>query len=408
MKDIKTIFDSVMTDLVIDQKLIGNLRRYEQKFVNKNEHHINFFGGVLMGVNPVRFTPDDRTRWFDDILGVDEQTLKEALYKSPSINQSWKVSSDIMNLSCFYMMHRFLSDKRLTEKQKEEGALNVALIMNYKFFTSVLAGWFSYNANPVVAQTTYAMLTKKFGLKLAGSWGALIRNRANDIVKKGGLHYKVLVDGHPDDAVINVVNDVWGRVKSILKYIRDVFTQAQNMPEYQIQTATNTIVLDGEVRLRDKSRAISQYLDYGLNIVQDQRSFVKRELVDIVMQVMGNVPIKRMEDVLTYMVNNASIRADKEVQAFITIVIEHGVNYIVQNPGVMRNNSDLANLVRKMKGLYTAAKSSDPYIMQIRQIGDRLAERGGKTKNKQVVAALRTAIALYVMLRTQVMHHYKR
>lgn len=408
MKDIKTIFDRLLGDKSMDQQLIGVLRRYEQRFINKNEHHINFFGGVLMGVNPVRFTQDDRTRWFDEILGVDEQILKEALYKSPSINQSWIVSSDIMNLSCFYLMHRFLSDKRLTEKQKEEGALNVALIMNYKFFTSVLSGWFTYNANPVVAQTTYAMLTKKFGLKLAGSWGALIRNRSMDIVKKGGLHYKVLVDGYPDDKVINVINDIWGRVKSILKYIRDVFTQAQNMPEYQIQTASNTIVLDGEVRLRDKSRVISQHLDYGLNIIQDQRSFVKKELVDVVMYVMGNVPIKRMEDVLTYMVNNASIKADKDVQTFVTTVIEHGINYIVQNPGVMRNNSDLANLVRKMKGLYTAAKSTDPYVMKIRQLGDKLAERGGKTKNKQVVAALRTAVALYVMLRTQVMHHYKR
>lgn len=407
MDDIKRIFTEECKFLIIDTKLLSKLKRFESEFVNKNEHHINFFGGVLMGVNPVRFTADDRLRWFNEIFSIDESTLMRALYKSPSINQSWIVSSDVMNLSCFYLMHRFLNEKTLSAAQREEGAYYVALIMNYKFFTSILTGWFTYNANPTVAETTYALLTKKFGLKMVGSWGALIQLRSKDIVKVGGLHRKLLEEGSPDKKVVEMLNDVWGRVKSILKYIRNMFTVAQNMPEYQIQTTSNTIVLDGEVRLRDQTKVVSQQTTYILNALQDRYSFIKQDILNVVLQFMGNAPTRNINDVLLYMVNNASIRADKDVEEFVKTVVEHSVNYLIRNPGFMRNKTDLANLLRRMHGLYTSAKTEDPYIVRIRELGDRIAGKGGNTKNKQVITVLRTTIALYVVLRVNVMNYYK-
>lgn len=407
MNSIKSVFNDICTNFVADQRMLQKLRRYEQRFVNKNEDHINFFGGVLMGVHPVRFTQDDRQTWFDEIIGTDELNIKPAIHALPTLVITRKVSTDTMNLSCLWVMHKFLTEKRLSESQREEGALLTAQIMNYKFFTSTLTGWFRYNADPAIAQTTYALLTKKFGLKMAGSWGALIKNRSYDIVKKNGLHYKTLIEFYPDEKIVNMANDTWGRVKSILKYIRDVFTTAQNMPEYQIQTTGNTIVLDGEVRLRDKTRMITEYIDYTLGIIHDKRSFIKPDLLAITLKIVGNVPIKNVESTLDYMVNNSSVKADKDVDAFIRAVIEHGINYVTVNPSIMRNKSDLAGMLRKMRGLYTAAKTTDPDIMQIRYLGERIAERGGKTRNKQVVVAVRNALACYVILRTMVMNHYK-
>lgn len=383
------------------------LRRYERAFVNKNENHINFFGGVLMGVHPVRFTQDDRQDWFDDLVGVDESILKTAIGKLDTIVHSRIVSTDTMNLSCVWMMHKFTTNKSLPEEFREEGALLIAQILNYKFFTSTLTGWFRYNADPQVAQTTYALLTKKFGLKVTGSWGALIKKRSYDVVKKGGLHWKTLNEFHPDFKIVDMVNDLWGRVKSILKYIRDVFTTAQNMPEYQIQTTGNTLVLDGEVRIRDKTKAITEYIDYTLSIIHDRRSFVKKELFGITLKVVGDVPIKNIESTLEYMSNNASVKADPNIDKFIRAVIEHGVSYVTSNPSVMRNKSDLAGMLRRMRGLYTAAKTNDPDIKRIRYLGEEIASKGGKTRNKQVIIAVRTYIACYVILRTMVMHHYK-
>lgn len=406
MNSIKEVFDHHCKDLVVDKALLTKVRRYAQLFVNKNEHHINFFGGVLMGVDPIRFTHEDRYNWFSNILGVDEEPIKLDIHRLESINTKFIVSSDIMNLSCIYLMHRFFNSK-LGEKDRESGAQVTAQIMNYKFFTSILTGWFRYNADPQVAQTTYAMLTRKFGLKVTGSWGALIEKRSYDIVKRGGLHYRTISNFKPDKAIVDMTNDIWGRVKSILKYIRDVFTTAQNMPEYQIRNTSNTIELDGEVKLRDKTRMLTQYKNYMANVVIDKRSFIKEDLVSIVLGIMTNTPRGNFERLLEYFVDNSSVRADKNVLAFMEIVIDHGINYIVRNPEVLRNRSDLANMVRRMRGLYTAAKSSDPEILKMRKIGDSLASRGARTKNKQVISASRNTLALYIFLRTMVMNYYR-
>lgn len=407
MTSIKEVFDKHCELLVVDRVLLGKVRRYAQAFTNKNEHHINFFGGVLMGVDPVRFTVEDRHKWFHEILGIDEEPLRRDIHALKSVNTSWKVSSDIMNLSCIYVMHRFATAKNISDKEREAGAQITAQIMNYKFFTSILTGWFRFNADPQIAQTTYAMLTRKFGLKVTGSWGALIEKRSYDIVKKNGLHYKTIVDFKPDKRIIDMANDIWGRVKSILKYIRDVFTSAQNMPEYQIKNTSNTIELEGEIKLRDRTRMISQYKNYMSETIIDKRSFIKDDLVSVVLGIVPNVPTKNFGLVLEYCVNNASDRADKNVLELINTVVDHGVNYITRNPDVMRNRSDLANVVRRMRGLYTASKSADPDILKIRQLGEQIVKKSGRTKNGQIVNAMRTALAIYIILRVLTMNHYK-
>lgn len=413
-KSIRTVFDEHCKYLIVDRALLTKVKRYDHNFVNKNQDHALFFGGVLMGVHPVRYLPDDQLRWFHDILGIDEISLERDIHALPTVNTSWNVSSNVTNLSFLYLMHRFLTSKDLTSAQQEEGAIHVAKIMNYKFFTSTLTGWFTYNANPAVAQTTYSLLTRKFGLKLAGSWGKLIEKRATDIVKKGGLHRKTLERFEPDKKIIDMANDTWGRVKSILKYIRNVFTTAQNLPDYQVQTTSNTIDLEGETRIRDNVKLMGQYQTYIQGLVGDRRSFLKAELVNAVGVAIPSVSRTQLENTLQYMSKNASVKADKDVQAFIRQVVEHGVNYIDQNPGLMGKRTDLAKLLRRVKGQYTVAKNPSPKILEIRRLGERIAKRGAFTtrgsasRNPQVLAAIRTAIAMYVLLRTLTMKHYQR
>ena len=408
MSNIRDTFDELCPDFKADKELLTKISKYERWFVNKNQHHINFFGGVLMGVDPVRFTTDDRAKWFDTIIGTDEFIIREKVHKLPTVNTKWIVSSDIMNLSCIWVMHRILSSKLLNDKDKEKGATDVAKIMNYKFFSSILTGWFRYQANEAVAQTTYTMLNKKFGLKVVGSWGELINKRSYDIVKKGGLHHNKLFKMDPDKDIIDMTNDIWGRVKSILKYIRDVFTQAQNLPDYQIQTVGNTINLDGEIKYRDRTRMITKYMDYILQVISDKRSFRKTELENVILSVITNSPQKSFSQTLDYVVNISAQGKQKDVEDFTTLVVEHGINYIVANPGTMRNQSDLAGLIRKMKGLYTAAKSIDPQVLKMRTLGDDIVRKATSSRNQQVITAARNALALYIILRTMVMNHYSK
>jgi len=145
-----------------------------------------FFGGV----NPVKFLPSDQMRWFDEIIRADELALEQKLLALPTVNKDWKVSSNTMNLSCAWLIYAIHVSKALTPQQKHQGMMDVLLILQYKFFTSLLFHYFRYPAKPEVAEATYAALSDKFTIKQVGTWGALFKDRAETILAKDSPHMK--------------------------------------------------------------------------------------------------------------------------------------------------------------------------------------------------------------------------
>lgn len=408
MKNVKEIFDRHCSHLSIDRKLLNKVMTYEQQFVNKNETHIAFFGGNLMGVHPVRFKDEDRHRWFTEILDVDEFELEDELHALPDILAHRHVSSDVMNLSCFWLAHRFMTESKLTEVERNDGAMASILILHYKFITSILADWFKWQADPIVAQTTYTMLNKRFGLKVTGSWGALLRLRANEVIRKGGLHHQRLLSFNKDLEVVYMVNDTQGRVKDILKNIRDVFTIAQNSPETHLRSSSSMIELDGELKVRDKTRLTSGYMNYLLEIVGDKNSFVIPELVDVIVKIVKTIPKQALEKSLTYMSDNASPKADKRVQRICEITLQHAFDYLARNPGTMSSRTDVAGLLNKMRTLYQSSRTTNPQILEMRETTEKVIQIAIGSKNQVLIASTRNAVLLYILLRTFTMHHYRK
>ena len=408
MSNVNSTFEKHCAHIVFDAKFLTKVKVYEQQFVNKNDIHIAFFGGNLMGVHPVRFKDEDRNRWFNDVMDADEDSLEDDLHALPAILPHRHVSSDVMNLSCFWMAHKFMTSPLLNEQQRYEGALATILVVQYKFITSILTDWFKYNADPIVAQATYAALNKRFGLKVAGSWGALLRIRADAVVGKGQLHYKELLSFINDEKIVYMVNDTQGRIKDILKNIRDVFTIVHNSPAMQIRSSSSMIEMDGELKVRDKTRLVSTYMRYILETLPDKNSFIVPELVDVIASIVPTMPKSSLQATLEYMSANASPRADKDVEKLCTVILQHAFNYLARNPNVMENQSDLAGLLKKMRALYQASRTTDAQIVEMRDLAEGIAKRTLKSKNAVLLAAVRNAVLLYVLLRTFTMRHYRQ
>lgn len=405
---VNSVFEKHCPHIVFDAKFLTKVKVYEQQFVNKNDTHIAFFGGNLMGVHPARFKDEDRNKWFNDVLDADEDSLEDDLHALPAILPHRHVSSDVMNLSCFWLAHKFLTSPQLNEQQRYDGAMASILVVQYKFITSILTDWFKYNADPVIAQATYAALNKRFGLKVAGSWGALLRIRANAVVGKGELHYKELLSFINDEKIVYMVNDTQGRIKDILKNIRDVFTIVQQSPEMQIRTSSSMIELDGELKVRDKTRIVSTYMRYILEILPDKNSFMVPELMDVIAKTVPTMPRSALQSTLEYMSANSSPRADKDVQQLCTVVLQHAFNYLHRNPNVMENQSDIGGLLKKMRALYQASRTNDPQIIEMRDLAEGIARRVLKSRNGVLIAAVRNAVLLYILLRTFTMKHYRK
>lgn len=405
---VKGVFNRGCADLKIDKKFTVKLHQYAQGFANKNEDHIAFFGGTLMGVNPVRFKNEDRNRWFDDILEADDLAMEDELHQLEAIVPSRMVSSDVMNLSCLWLTHAIYVSPYLSTKEKEDAMMDAIMVLQYKFITSILAYWFKYPADEAVAIATYAALSKKFGLKVYGSWGALLRSRAEDILAQGKIHYLTYTKFDNDKDIVYMVNDIQGRIKDILKNVRDKFEIIRLNPKGLIKsTSSTTITLDGDTKVRDKKRNFVIYRRYIHTVMGDRATFIRPELVDVIDDAMNAMSRERFLEALNYLSVNHGANGDPDIAELVDETLSHAFDYISTNRDVMHNPNDIGGLVAKMRSLYMASKGSDPTLLKMRALAEKIVQRAVKTKNGSVIAAVRTGCMLYIILRTFTMNHYK-
>jgi hypothetical protein len=145
-KMIKSVFAEATHHLPIDKELIRKIKTYAIYFVNKNQDHIAFFGGNLLGVQVIRFKEEDKNRWYDDILDLDEYYLRDELHSLDKINPEFKVSSDPFYLSCAALANAIYNSPHLSSSEKETGMINAFMIMQYKMITSIMVNLLSLSS----------------------------------------------------------------------------------------------------------------------------------------------------------------------------------------------------------------------------------------------------------------------
>ncbi|MNH53827.1 hypothetical protein D3C73_209700 [compost metagenome] len=413
--NVKSLFEEATKHLTIDRKFLHKLQAYRQNFANKNDDHVAFFGGHLMGVQDVRFTKADRLEWLSGILDIDDVTLQEDLLTLstlvPDPNKVRFVSTDVMNLSCLWLVHAIFTSTSLNDKEKHQGMIDALLVLEYKFITSILAYWFPNRADEAVATATYAKLPKKFKLKELGSWGALLVYRAEATVDNQSPHFKNKTFQKFDDDfdIIYMVNDIQGRIKGYLKNIRDVFEIVRKDPTALIRTNSNTTVnMDGEVVVKNTKNVYSIYRRYIDEVMTDRNSFIIPELTEIVAGCMPKLPLHNMMQCLEYMTRHSSkLKGDPQVAKLVDLTLEHLFDYIATNRNTI-NVRDIPGLLTKLCNLYKASRANNDLLLGMREVGEKVVRKAVKTKNDNLVSSIRTGAILYLVARTITMNYYRK
>lgn len=404
-KDIKEVFANECGDLKVNKQLFTQILIMENDFVNKNQEHMEFFGGVLTGVNVVRFMREDRNRLFTEILLADEMALEDALHSLPTINKEFNVSSDVFNISCIYLLHAIYHTHFLTDEQKQEAMIRVCLYLQYKLITSILFNYFKYPANKETAKATYAMLSKKYALKICGSWGATLRFRAQEIINPKGIHIDTIIKLE-DLRVVYMINDIQGRLRDMMKNIYSVFMDIHKQGVKIVESST-TIELDGETVVRDKKNSLATHTRYILSIISDKHSFMKKELTDIIVDIIDTLQPSMLDKTIEWVSENYTYNHDDvSVSQIITDVVEHAHVYFTENANTIKNKQDLPGIMKRLKGVYMSSRSTDELLLSLRDRVSSLIKLATRSKNESAINACRTAFMLYIILRTYTMNHY--
>lgn len=408
-ENIKSIFDDECKKLKIDAQFAKAVHRYQILFVNKNREHIEFFGGHTLGVQVVRFTSADRSKWFDEILKAEEGPLASRLSGLDVIDYENRiVGSDTMNLSAIWLLHAIHHSKFLSDKLKREAMIDVVLSLQYKFFTSLLGHYFRYVADPGVAEATYASLSGRFLIKQYKNWYELFRGRAEEIIKHkkdGGIHYDRIVNMDDDEDCQYMLNDIQGRIRDIMKNIVDEFMTIYKQGT-RIHSTSAVVEHDGAEILRDKTKNLTAYTRYVHSVITDRNSFVREELVSVICSVMSTMPETLFRKTLEYMSDNYRHRQASDIEDLLDKTLVHSFAYLSDNRELVNKNTDLAEFLSRLRGVYTSSRSTDPELFHLRETAERIVGRATQNRNDSVIASIRTGVLLYVVLRAFTMRHY--
>ncbi len=406
---IKEAFEQVLGKLPTDGGLVRSVHRYQTDFVNKNREHTEFFGGNLTGVHTVRFLDSDKGRWFEDVLdNADPEELREKLHVIPALigeKGVFFVSGNVLSLSGAWLLHRLHSNNALSATQRRAAMVDVLLTMQFMMLTSLMGHYFRYPVDRGVAEATYNQLTNKYSLKVYGSWIGVLKARAEDVISNTSIHYDAIAKMDSDKAVVNMINDIQGRLRDMLKNIYRVILQVKESGS-KIVSTSSVIEHDGVEILKDSSKSQANYIRYIKSVIGDSNSFIREELLKVVSGVMPSAPPKHVRTVLEYLSKNYLKANSNEVVSVVDDTLIHSFAYLAESRATMRSGIDLPTLLMRLRGVYTSSRSTDPDLLALRQAMEVLVRKAIDTKTDSVVASVRTAVLLYLVARTYTMRHY--
>lgn len=406
MDTIKSVFDDAAAsfDFTVDQKLIARIREFDQSFVNRNEDHIGFFGGNLTGVHPMRFRQSDREKWFEEVLQLDDLSIEDGIKRLPH-NQDWVRANDAFNLSCVWLTYRILNSN-LSPSLKEEGAQLTIQVLQYKFLGSILSHYFKYPADVGTAQATLAQMSRKYLIKTSKSWHDLLCTRAKEMVSPRSVHRRAYTEMRNDDDVIRMINDIQNRLKELIKSICKIFYDLHSKG-IKVSSERSVREIDGSVVLMDKTRQFTTFIRYLHEVMDDPKSFIRDELVDVVADGMHTMNPRHLVDTLEWMSKNRLAPRQQFITELADETLIYAFELISSDRNLYNTRGGLMPLIAKLRSMYMASRMADESLLRTKELAEKVVTSAINTKNASVIASVRTGVQLYLVLRSMAMQYYQ-
>lgn len=404
LRTVKDVFDDEAREIETDKNLAIKLHRYKQNFINRNREHAAFFGGNHLGVNIVRFVDSDRDMWFDEIIQADEEKLREQLHALVGINPEWHVSSNVMNLSCIYLAHRFFHSA-LPANTKRQAMFDIFSILQFKFISSIMYRFFPYPADKQVAEATYAALNMKFILKEKGSWLGLLNHRCEEILSRSSPHYNAISSMRSDKEIVDMLNAIHGALKGYVKNMREVMERVR-LTGGKVSSVSAVAGIDGDEILKDKTRGPVVYVNYLKSILSDKNSFIREELLLVVTKIMPSAKYDHLRSALELLSNNYFKKDHQKIERIINLSMTHAFAKLADNRISLRSNVDLSSMLLQLRGIYTSSRSTDPDLLELRTLVEDVIRPAVDSRTEAVLASVRSGTLLYLISRAYTKSFY--
>lgn len=402
MKNIREAFDTHLKELKVDSTFIKKVKAFQQYFLTKNDDHLHFFAEPLVGVYNIRWTTKETEMWWQDICEVDGEEVNDDYLSVPDVNPKFEISGKAINMLFLYLIYRVSVSPFLKDKEKEEAKMVLISCLQYKFVSSIHTNNFRLAlADKSLALETYNQLDKKFDLKEAKSWKALIEIRGASFINENGAYGKAMKDFTDSKRLIEMVNDVKGRLNKTFVAIMRVFYRVKEEGN-RVYSTSSTLQLEDLV-VKDLVRQQTTYIRYIQRIAGQPETFIKKELVGVVISSMKAIDEDFFAEVLAFFTQHFDDTKFKYLNEVVENIINYTFEFMREENLSVRDSFVIANRIRQN---FMSGKTSDDKLSKVKKLVDKMIHTLNPKTKRMVVTSERVSLMMYIVLRALFMQHY--
>lgn len=392
--------DHFFKDVKIDKALAKRIYHFQIGYVNTSREYVEFFGSNLLGVHVIRFKESDVMRFFNEVLEIDYYSLESKIRECDTIEHDnlkgkTRVSADVFNLTVVYLLHRCLNETSLNDKDRTWISYNTALIFFYRSIAALSSAWFTYPADPKIAQAAYANLSFKYLIKRLGSWHRVMEYRANEFINKSGIHYARIYKLESDDELVKLINSAANSMKDIVKNYYSEFDKVITQGDKITVTQSVGKDIEGKDVLRDRVRNIDKSIDLIKKLILDPNTLIRDDYVRVICDINRNTSPRLLKETLTWISSHASSKDFKLINETVSSIVIYSF-YLIETRIEPHKVKDIGYVLLQLKNLYLSSRSTDMDLIKIRDHVDQILIKAHHKLSTPLILSTRTATVLYI------------
>lgn len=398
-------------DIQIDSKTNNKLEKLRIHFETRGTHPLALNSQTL-AVHKIVFTPGDDNEFYK-CFDVTDKQIKAVIKTIPNsvINKSFHVISHPFHLLAMYCLH--LAHTQISNnKQRKDFMFNIACLLHYRFFTSVVNNSFKHGATEKIMLAVINDLSQKFDIIYYKTWKNSIYARCEDLISEKSGHYDSIKSGD-DVGLLYALTDTQTRIRTKIVRIAKVYYDYKEKGVTGIvgrSSVHNTD--DGEKELVQTIDTLNKMINSVVIASMNVNSFLNRSDIDRIANTFSNISSNILESTLITFSEIASVQAksndlDKIIivnkepvyigtRILITNIIQQSFRYCREN---RVNMKDDAAILSKVKNVFSASRIADPEIVKVKNSVIRLIDEFGKPKRETTKSSLRLAFIIYILVR---------
>lgn len=398
---LKELMDREFEHVKIDKDFYKQIMLFVINWENKSPEYQEFVNSPLIGVHTIAFSTKDEGHLFSDILRVDKDQLQQKIYGVEGINKSFLVSSNVINITLTYLMH-----KVLITTNDIETMVNLYKIFSYKQIGSMYYNFFRFPLDRDKAVSTFEELSDRFLIKKFGSWEKVITYQAElmlveekKLSNKGNKSNREKIKDFETLEVVAAINDMNGRMKDTLCKLAEVLYKTIADKNSTLKSINpNQDLGDGEIGLTSMVGGEYSNTQYLYSIIDSRQDFMSKIAIDLVYQYVKKVDKNKFERTLEYL-TEVGVNRDSD-DDYIGRTMSEAVEYL-NRQGIRGDYiSRLGSCLKKLNGYFRTATVKSKPLLEAKEILKKHTQDALGITTRSTISTIVIGIMLYLFVRT--------